>query len=88
MVALSLPGIPGQAHADHPTIAFGSEAAGPIGTIPTAPTGGDIIFLSPGVRVSSSDTWSLFLSVGKSVYHDLNGRQTDVDYRLVGGFVF
>jgi hypothetical protein len=37
MAALSLPGIPGQAHADHPTIAFGSEAAGPIGTIPTAP---------------------------------------------------
>jgi len=30
-------------------------------------TGGDIIFLSPGVRVSSSDRWSLFLSAGKSV---------------------
>jgi hypothetical protein len=51
-------------------------------------TGGDVIFLSPGVRLSSSDRWSLFLSVGKSVYDDFNGRQTDVDYRMVGGFGF
>ena len=51
-------------------------------------TGGDVIFLSPGVRLSSSNSWSLFLSVGKSVYDDFNGRQTDVDYRLVGGFGF
>jgi len=51
-------------------------------------TGGDVIFLSPGVRVSSSDQWSLFVSVGKSVYDDFNGRQTDVDYRLVGGLGF
>ena len=51
-------------------------------------TGGDVIFLSPGVRLSSSNSWSLFLSVGKSIYDDFNGRQTDVDYRLVGGFGF
>lgn len=51
-------------------------------------TGGDIIFLSPGVRVSSSDRWSLFLSAGKTVYDDFNGIQTDVDYRLVGGLGF
>jgi len=51
-------------------------------------SGGDVIFLSPGIRVSSSDKWSLFLSVGKSIYDDFNGRQTDVDYRLVGGIGF
>jgi hypothetical protein len=51
-------------------------------------TGGDVLFLSPGVRISSSDSWSLFVSVGKSVYDDFNGRQTDVDYRLVGGLGF
>lgn len=51
-------------------------------------SGGDVIFLSPGIRVSSSDKWSLFLSVGKSIYDDFNGRQTDVDYRLVGGLGF
>ncbi len=51
-------------------------------------TGGDVLFLSPGVRVSSSDSWSLFVSVGKTVYDDFNGIQTDVDYRLVGGLGF
>ena len=51
-------------------------------------TGGDVVFLSPGVRVSSSDRWSLFLSAGKTVYDDFNGIQTDVDYRLVGGLGF
>ena len=53
-----------------------------------ANTGGDVIFLSPGVRLSSSEQWSLFVSLGKSVYDDFNGRQTDVDYRLVGGLGF
>ena len=48
-------------------------------------TGGDVIFLSPAVRLPSADTWSLFLSVGTPVYDDYTGRQTDVDYRLVGG---
>ena len=48
-------------------------------------SGGEVIFLSPGIRVSSSDNWSLFVSLGKSIYDDFNGRQTDVDYRLVGG---
>jgi hypothetical protein len=51
-------------------------------------SGGEVIFLSPGIRVSSSDSWSLFLSVGKSIFDDFNGRQTDVDYRLVGGIGF
>lgn len=48
-------------------------------------SGGDIIYLAPGVRVSSSSGWSLFMSVGKPIYHDLNGTQTDNDYRLIGG---
>jgi len=53
-----------------------------------APAGVDIIFLSPGRRISSTDKWSLFLALGKSVYDDFNGRQTDVNFRLVGGFCF
>jgi hypothetical protein len=51
-------------------------------------TGGDIIYLSPGIRVSSSASWSLFMSAGIPVYDDLNGRQADTDYRLVGGIGF
>jgi len=53
-----------------------------------ANTGGDVVFLSPGVRLSSSHSWSLFLSAGTPVYDDFNGIQTDVDYRLVGGVGF
>lgn len=51
-------------------------------------SGGKVIFLSPGIRVSSSDEWSLFLSAGRSIHDDLNGRQTDIDYRMVGGIGF
>ena len=51
-------------------------------------TGGDIIYLSPGVRVSSAANWSLFLSAGIPVHDDMNGRQTDTDYRVVGGAGF
>jgi hypothetical protein len=53
-----------------------------------ANTGGDVIFLSPGVRLSTPDSWSLFVSFGKPIYDDFNGRQTDIDYRLVGGIGF
>jgi hypothetical protein len=53
-----------------------------------APAGVDIIFLPPGRRISSTDKWSLFLARRKSVYDDFNGRQTDVNYRLAGGFGF
>jgi hypothetical protein len=53
-----------------------------------ANSGGDIIYLSPGVRVSSASSWSLFMSAGYPVYDDLNGIQTDNDYRLVGGVGF
>ncbi len=48
-------------------------------------SGGDVIYLSPGIRVSSSSSWSLFMSLGKPIYDNFNGRQTDNDYRLVGG---
>ena len=51
-------------------------------------SGGDTIYLSPGIRVSSLAGWSLFLSVGKPVYDNLNGKQADTDYRLVGGAGF
>jgi hypothetical protein len=53
-----------------------------------APAGVDIIFLSPGRRISSTDKWNLFIARGKSVHDDFNGRQTDVNYRLAGGFGF
>jgi hypothetical protein len=51
-------------------------------------TGGNLLYLSPGLRLSSSEGWGAFLSVGFPVHDDLNGIQTDVDYRVVAGFGF
>ena len=51
-------------------------------------SGGDRLYLSPGIRISPGEAWSLFLSLGVPVYDDPNGTQTDVDYRVVGGIGF
>ena len=53
-----------------------------------ANTGGKLLYLSPGIRVSSSTGWGVFLSVGLPVADDLNGTQTETDYRIVGGLGF
>ena len=46
---------------------------------------GDLVYLSPGIRLSSGSDWSLYISFGIPVHEDLNGVQADVDYRVVGG---
>ena len=53
IAALGLLGIADQVNADHPTIAFGSEAAGPIGTIPTAPL--PVSTWSAGLRTEEAE---------------------------------
>ena len=47
-------------------------------------SGGNTIYLSPGVRVSV-DRWSGFVSVGVPVVKDLNGIQPEPDWRLLTG---
>jgi hypothetical protein len=48
-------------------------------------SGGNTIFLSPGLRLSQ-DAWSGFLSFGIPIVEDLNGIQSEPDWRvLVGG---
>lgn len=47
-------------------------------------SGGSIVFLSPGVRVSSG-LFSGFISVGIPIIEDQNGKQTDIDSRIVAG---
>ncbi len=56
-----------------------------IGGISEDNTGGDLIYLSPGIRLTAADKWSLFLSAGFPVHQDPNGVQTDVDYRIIAG---
>ncbi len=48
--------------------------------------GGHIIYLSPGVRISSPNGWAASLSVGVAVLNDMNGAEPDSDYRILAGF--
>ena len=47
-------------------------------------SGGTIVYLSPGIRVSSKNL-SGFVSYGVPVLENYNGKQTDVDSRIVAG---
>jgi len=47
-------------------------------------SGGNVVFLSPGVRVASN-RWSSFVTVGLPIVNDLNGLQSEPTYRLFGG---
>ena len=47
-------------------------------------SGGTTIFLSPGLRLSQ-DKWSSFVSVGIPVVDDLNGIQSEPDWRVLVG---
>ena len=48
-------------------------------------TGGNLIFLSPGLRYKFAGDWVASLSVGVPVVKDLNGFQTEPEYRIIGG---
>jgi hypothetical protein len=47
-------------------------------------SGGNVVFLSPGMRVASNG-WSGFVTVGLPIVNDLNGLQSEPTYRLFGG---
>lgn len=47
-------------------------------------SGGNVVYLSPGVRLSG-ESWSAWLSAGRPVVRHLNGVQHEPDYRLVAG---
>ena len=48
-------------------------------------TGGHTLYISPGVRVGISHTWSLYTSFGIPIINDLNGVQSEPDYRIFAG---
>jgi len=50
-------------------------------------SGGTIVYISPGFRVSSKNL-SGFVSYGMPVVENYNGKQTDVNYRIVAGASF
>ena len=49
-------------------------------------SGGNVVYVSPGMRVTSN-RWSGFFSVGLPIINDLNGLQSEPTYRLFGGVV-
>ena len=48
-------------------------------------SGGNIIYLSPGMRIGFAHHWSLYTSVGIPIVNDLNGIQSEPGYRVIGG---
>jgi hypothetical protein len=50
-------------------------------------SGGNIIYISPGVRYSGGKHWNTALSVGTPIIQDLNGYQTPAEYRITYRFV-
>jgi len=48
-------------------------------------TGGHTLYISPGLRVGLGHSVSLFTSVGIPIVNDLNGLQSEPDYRVIGG---
>lgn len=50
--------------------------------------GGHTLYISPGVRVGLGHSVSLFASCGIPIVNDLNGQQSEPDYRLAGGLSF
>ena len=47
-------------------------------------SGGNWLFVSPGVRYSRDSGWAAALSVGAPIVTDLNGRQVEPNFRLIG----
>jgi hypothetical protein len=50
-------------------------------------SGGNTVYISPGIRFSGGKGWNTALSVGAPVATDFNGYQTPPDYRIVYRFV-
>ncbi|MGZ4980806.1 MAG: transporter [Methylobacter sp.] len=50
-------------------------------------SGGDTVFISPGVRYSGGKNWNTALSIGTPIVKDFNGYQTPPEYRITYRFV-
>jgi hypothetical protein len=50
-------------------------------------SGGNLVYISPGIRYSGGSNWNTALSIGTPIVKDTNGFQTDPDYRITFRFV-
>lgn len=53
-------------------------------------TGGHVLFIAPGVRYGAAGGWGAALSVGVPIINNLNGIQSEPDWRVIGniGYAF
>ncbi len=51
-------------------------------------SGGNLLYLSPGVRFTAPQGWSISLSAGYPLAKDLNGDQSEPNYRLIGALSY
>lgn len=56
-----------------------------LGTNPNS--GGNIVYISPGIRYSGGKSWNTALSIGTPIVKDTNGYQSPPDYRITYRFV-
>jgi hypothetical protein len=58
-----------------------------VGGVKDIHSGGNSVYLSPGVRLSV-DKWSGFVSLGLPIVTDLNGIQPEPEWRIISGVAF
>jgi len=53
-------------------------------------TGGHVLFVAPGIRYGATGGWAAALSLGVPVINNLNGTQSEPDWRVIGnvGYAF
>ncbi len=49
-------------------------------------SGGNLVFLSPGIKIHTTEASSFAVSLGVPVVQDTNGNQDEPDYRIIGNF--
>lgn len=54
-----------------------------VGGIKDKNSGGSLVYISPGVRLTVGDHWSSSISIGLPVFQDLNGKQYEADLRII-----
>jgi hypothetical protein len=55
-------------------------------TVPDS--GGNTVYLSPGLQLVLAPTWAVDLSYQQAVYHNLNGTQLGETYKVVSGITY
>lgn len=84
----------GEAHHEHGAWAAALELNGEwegrqkIGGVTENETGGNIVYLSPALRFTSSREWSAFVSLGIPVVQRLRPAHSDRDYRVIAGIAW